>query len=81
MTVYVLAGLANPEEAFTVFYGERSPWCMYSIGFNTVFNTVALHYYLFLGLLLYASLTLFVSGLLNVFSLSCLVRDHGSLPG
>ena len=21
-------GLANPTDAFTVFYGERSPWCM-----------------------------------------------------
>lgn len=20
-------GLANPDEAFTVFYGERNPWC------------------------------------------------------
>lgn len=23
------AGLANPGEAFTVFYGERNPWCEY----------------------------------------------------
>lgn len=22
-------GLANPGEAFTVFYGERNPWCEY----------------------------------------------------
>ena len=24
-------GLANPTEAFTVFYGERNPWCEYEI--------------------------------------------------
>uniref|UniRef100_A0A6Q2ZMI4 N-acyl-aliphatic-L-amino acid amidohydrolase n=1 Tax=Esox lucius TaxID=8010 RepID=A0A6Q2ZMI4_ESOLU len=24
-------GLANPGEAFTVFYGERNPWCEYSV--------------------------------------------------
>uniref|UniRef100_A0A8C8F519 Peptidase M20 dimerisation domain-containing protein n=1 Tax=Oncorhynchus tshawytscha TaxID=74940 RepID=A0A8C8F519_ONCTS len=24
-------GLANPGEAFTVFYGERNPWCKYHI--------------------------------------------------
>lgn len=24
-------GLANPGEAFTVFYGERNPWCEYKI--------------------------------------------------
>lgn len=23
------SGLANPGEAFTVFYGERNPWCEY----------------------------------------------------
>lgn len=22
-------GLANPTEAYTVFYGERVPWCTY----------------------------------------------------
>uniref|UniRef100_A0A673ZGA7 Aminoacylase 1 n=1 Tax=Salmo trutta TaxID=8032 RepID=A0A673ZGA7_SALTR len=24
-------GLANPGEAFTVFYGERNPWCEYRV--------------------------------------------------
>uniref|UniRef100_A0A3Q3XS88 Uncharacterized protein n=1 Tax=Mola mola TaxID=94237 RepID=A0A3Q3XS88_MOLML len=24
-------GLANPDEAFTVFYGERNPWCEYNM--------------------------------------------------
>ena len=24
-------GLANPTEAFTVFYGERSIWCEYQV--------------------------------------------------
>lgn len=28
MSMYTCAlGLANPGEAFTVFYGERNPWC------------------------------------------------------
>ena len=22
-------GLANPENAYTVYYGERVPWCMF----------------------------------------------------
>ena len=22
-------GLANPEDCYTVYYGERAPWCMY----------------------------------------------------
>ena len=22
-------GLANPTDAFTVFYGERAPWCKF----------------------------------------------------
>lgn len=30
MSMYTCAlGLANPGEAFTVFYGERNPWCEY----------------------------------------------------
>lgn len=27
-------GLANPGEAFTVFYGERNPWCKYKTYFK-----------------------------------------------
>lgn len=32
--VYLLSpsGLANPTDAFTVFYSERSPWCEYGFG-------------------------------------------------
>lgn len=26
------SGLANPTDAFTVFYSERSPWCEYGFG-------------------------------------------------
>lgn len=27
--VILPVGLANPGEAYTVFYGERNPWCEY----------------------------------------------------
>ena len=30
-------GLANPNEEFTVFYGERMPWCQY---FNNVLEVI-----------------------------------------
>ncbi|CAB1354153.1 unnamed protein product [Coregonus sp. 'balchen'] len=34
-------GLANPGEAFTVFYGERNPWCSPGHGSRFVENTAA----------------------------------------
>uniref|UniRef100_A0A667Y3U9 Aminoacylase 1 n=1 Tax=Myripristis murdjan TaxID=586833 RepID=A0A667Y3U9_9TELE len=34
-------GLANPAEAFTVFYGERNPWCKYQVTqFHTICETI-----------------------------------------
>lgn len=31
------SGLANPTDAFTVFYSERSPWCEYGFGGKTCY--------------------------------------------